>query len=255
MTQDLDSPTRSAGKVKVLVLAAGLGTRLYPLTETMPKCLVPIAGRPLLDYWFDRFAEAGLREILVNTHHLAGRMRAYIERINETGDFDVSETFEPRLLGSGGTVHANRDFADDADHCLIVYADIFSDVDLSEFLRVHCSHSDPFTMLLFRAPDPRKCGIVELDGEGRVVAFEEKPRNPRSDLANGGVYAVTADAYREMADMNRFDIGYQVLPAFVGRMRGWEWHGYHQDVGCLEALRRVCEDVSVLFAKRSGVCA
>ncbi len=255
MTASLDDALHSRENVKVLLLAAGLGTRLYPLTERVPKCLVPIAGRPLLDYWFDRLAEAGLREVLINTHHLAGLVRAYIRRINESGEFSVTEAFEPHLLGSAGTVRANRSFADDADHCLIVYADLFSDVDLSDFLRFHRSHGDPFTMLLFRAPDPRACGIAELDAEGRIIAFEEKPRHPASHLANGGVYAVTADAYREIADMNRFDIGYQVLPAFVGRMRGWEWSGYHRDIGSPEALRRASEDAPLVLAGRAGVCA
>ncbi|HPD16886.1 MAG TPA: nucleotidyltransferase family protein [Planctomycetota bacterium] len=240
--------------MKVLLLAAGLGTRLYPLTETVPKCLVPVAGRPLLDYWFDRLGEAGLREVLINTHHLAGRVRAYIERMNAKGDFNISEAFEPHLLGSAGTIRANRGFADDAEHCLIVYADMFSDVDLAEFLRFHGSHGDPFTMMLFRASDPRACGIAELDAAGRVIAFEEKPRYPASNLANGGVYAVTADAYREIADMDRIDIGYQVLPAFVGRMRGWEWNGYHRDIGSPDALRRASADAPLVLARRAAVC-
>jgi NDP-sugar pyrophosphorylase family protein len=243
----------SERSVKVVLLAGGLGTRLHPFTETTPKCLVPIAGRPLLDYWFDRFAEAGLSEVLINTHHLPERVRTYIEGVNEAGEFHVTETFEPRLLGSAGTLHANRGFMDDADDCLIVYADNLSDVDLTQFLQAHRSHGDPLTVMLFRAPDPASCGIAELDGDGRVIAFEEKPRHPRSDLANAGVYAVTAEAYREIADMHRADIGRDILPAFVGRMRGWEWDGYHRDIGTPAALWQAREDAMSFFPQAVGV--
>ena len=105
-------------------------------------------------------------------------------------------------------------------------------------LAFHRAHDDPFTMLLFRAPNPRACGIAELDDDGRVVSFVEKPEQPKSDLANAGVYVVDADAYREIAAMRAFDLGFEVLPRFVGRMRGWVWEGYHLDIGTHEALER-----------------
>jgi len=223
---------------RVLLLAGGLGSRLRPLTDELPKCLVPIAGRPLLDYWFDRFAEAGLREIRINTHHLPERVRAYIERKNLEGRFRVSESFEPTLLGSAGTIQANRHLVDDARVCLIVYADNLSNVDLRELLDFHRGHDDPVTMVLFRSPQPERCGIANLDGMGRVVSFIEKPERPASNLANAGLYALTPAAYREIADMGAFDIGFDVLPRFVGRMRGWIWDGLHLDIGTPEALER-----------------
>ncbi len=222
--------------VKALVLAAGLGTRLKPLTDRLPKCLVTIAGRPLLDYWVDTLFEAGVSEARVNTHAHAGQVRAFIQGVNDCGRLNVTECYEPTLLGSAGTVAANLHFADDATEIILVYADNLSDVNLSEMLAFHRSHDDPFTILLFRAPVPEACGIVELDGAGRVVSFEEKPRQPRGDLANGGIYIVSPDAYREMASSGAFDLGRDVLPRFVGRMRGWHYDGYHRDIGTHEAL-------------------
>jgi NDP-sugar pyrophosphorylase family protein len=228
---------------KVLLMAAGLGTRLKPLTDDTPKCLVSIAGRPLLDYWFDAFATAGLRDILINTHHLPHKVRTYIDRINHLGHFRVEEAYEPKLLGSAGTVHQNRHWISDTDTALIIYADNLSNVDLRSLLSFHHSHGGPMTMLLFRAPYPQRCGIAQLDQNSRVVEFVEKPKNPRSNLANGGIYALSAAAYHEMADMNKFDLGFDVLPAFVGRMFGWLWQGYHQDIGTLEALEQAERDV------------
>lgn len=235
-----------ANDVRVLLLAGGLGTRLKPITNTVPKCLVPIAGRPLLDYWLDLFGEAGLREIRINTHHLPEAVRAYMAKVNAEGRFQMSEAYEPVLLGSAGTVAANRDLADGACDVLIVYADNLSDVDLREILAFHHGHGDPMTMMLFRAPRPENCGIATLDDERRVVRFVEKPQQPESDLANAGLYVLSSDAYREVADLHAFDFGFDVLPRFVGRMRGWLWPGYHLDIGTHEALARAEGDVGRL---------
>ncbi len=232
-----------------MILAGGLGTRLRPLTDSLPKCLVPIKGRPLVDYWIDALAASGVKRAWVNTHAHADRVRDYIQRVNTSGRLNLAESHEPKLLGSAGTIAANADIADDADDVIVVYADNFSDIDLARMLAFHRSHGDPCTMLLFRAPDPSACGIAELDDHGRVVSFVEKPSEPKSDLANGGVYIVTADAYREIAAMEAFDIGFEVLPKFVGRMRGWPWEGYHLDIGTPEALAKARRDAPGLWAK------
>lgn len=156
----------------------------------------------------------------------------------------MHESYEPALLGSAGTVHANRAFADDADHIVIVYADNLSGIDLNAMLEAHSAHGEPVTMALFRTEVPERCGIAEVDAVMRITAFVEKPARPQSNLANAGIYCVRADAFREMADMNAFDLGFDVLPRFVGRMVGWEWPGYHLDVGTLEALKQAEADVA-----------
>lgn len=250
MSVGRDTPAKPIGRVKVALLAAGLGTRLRPLTDRVTKCLVPIAGRPLLDYWFDLFAEAGIRDVFINTHHLPEQVRTYIAAQNEAGASRVTEFYEPALLGSAGTVHATRAWADDADTVLIVYADNLSDLDFREFLRFHASHPDPFTMLLFRAEFPEKSGIATLDPEGRVIRFVEKPKQPESDLANAGVYALTADAYHEIADLKAFDLGFEALPRFVGRMRGFAWPGYHRDIGTPESLAKADDAIRAGLLRR-----
>jgi D,D-heptose 1,7-bisphosphate phosphatase len=236
-----------AGRVKALLLAGGMGTRLRPLTNTVPKCLVPIAGRPLLDVWVERLAEAGIREARINTHALAGVVRSFIEQVNARGLLHLTESHEPALLGSAGTVTANADLAEGADAVVIVYTDNLSDIDLRPVIAFHRRHGDPLTMVLFKAPDPRTCGIAELDGEGRIISFTEKPQQPASDLANAGVYVVDDAAYREIAALRAFDLGFDVLPRFVGRMRGWIWGGYHLDIGTHEALERARREAAVAF--------
>ena len=237
--------------VKALLLAGGLGTRLRPLTDTVPKCLVPIGGRLLLDYWVENLARAGIREARINTHSLAGAVRAHIEKINTGGLLHVVEVHEPTLLGSAGTVAANADLADGADDVVIIYADNFSDLDLRPLLAFHRGHGDPLTMVLFRTPNPRACGIAGLDADARITSFVEKPEHPASDLANAGLYVATAAAFRSIAAMNVFDLGFDVLPQYVGRMRGWLWGGYYRDIGTLEALELANQAVGEFFPDRS----
>lgn len=237
-------------RVKALLLAGGLGTRLRPLTETVPKCLIEVGGRPMLDYWIDALEAAGIDEALLNTHHLREKVKPWLDAANARRELTVVEAYEPTLLGSAGTVTANRDWANDAREILVIYADNLSDIDLAAFVAFHRSHLDPMSMALFRTPFPEKCGIATLDAEDRVTAFTEKPDHPQSDLANAGLYVLDAVAWREIADMQAFDFGFDVIPAFVGRMRGYRHEGYHRDIGTHESLAQAQSDVAGLFGQK-----
>ncbi len=241
----------TGAKAKAVILAAGLGTRLRPLTDTVPKCLIPIGKRPLLDYWLVELERAGVHDVLINTHHHRAQVEDFVGLKNRTSSLRVETTYEPELLGSAGTIHSNPAWMDDAEDCVIIYPDNFSSVVLADFLRFHRSHPDPFTMMLFHAPVPSVCGIVEVDSQGTVVGFEEKPPEPMTDLANAGLYAVSAAAYREIAAMDRFDLGYDILPAFVGRTKGWVFGGYHRDICDREALESARADAAGIFGSAS----
>lgn len=236
-------------RVRAVLLAGGLGTRLRPLTDHVPKCLVPVGGRPMLDWWVDALDRAGIGEVLLNTHHHAGQVRDWIGRVNARGGAQVTEAFEPVLLGSAGTVHANRAFADGADVVLVIYADNLSDIDLAALAAFHAAHGDPATMALFRTEFPQKCGIADLDAEGRITAFVEKPAQPVSNLANAGLYVLDADLWREIADMDVFDFGFDVIPRLVGRMHGFLHPGYHRDIGTPAALEAANADAPGLMAR------
>lgn len=234
-------------RTKAILLAGGLGTRLRPITETVPKCLVPVAGRPMLDYWLDALEAAGIDDVIINTHHLREQVQAFIVTANAERSIQITESWEPELLGSAGTVHANRDWADDADEVIVIYADNLSDVRLSDLLDEHRTGAMPMTMMLFHTAYPKQCGIATLSETGQIVDFVEKPEEPASDLANAGIYVVTADTWRAIADMNVFDFGFDVLGAFVGNMHGFVHKGYHRDIGNHDALDAANAEAPTLF--------
>lgn len=234
-------------KTKAVLLAAGLGTRLRPITNEIPKCLISINQRPLIDYWFGALRRADIRDVLINTHHLPAQVRDYLRNLQAHERWNIAEKYEPKLLGSAGTIHKNRAWMDDGDTCVIIYADNLSTLDLGEVIAFHRSHDDPFTTVLFRTHRPEACGIAELDTNGRIVGFIEKPKRPKSDLANAGVYVMNAEAYREIADRNRFDLGFDVLPAFINRMHGYCFEGYHRDIGDIDSLEQARIDAPKVF--------
>jgi len=238
-------------RVNALVLAGGLGTRLKPLTDTVPKCLVEVNGVPLLEYWMSELALLGAQRVVVNTHHLPEPVRAYLADASQRYGLVAEESFEPVLLGSAGTVTNNRDLADDVDDCLLIYADNLSTVPLARVLEAHRARHSDLTMVLFHTERPKACGIAEL-GPGDVIeSFVEKPAEPKGNLANAGIYVVSADTYREIADLRAFDFGFDVLPRYVGRMTGFVHDGLHLDIGTLDALERGHELAKVHFAGRS----
>jgi len=226
-------------RVNALILAGGLGTRLRPLTDTTPKCLVPVDGQPLLEYWMQALAGLGsVGEVVVNTHHLPELVRSYLAGVSERHPFSARESFEPTLLGSAGTVTANRALADGVDACLLIYADNLSNVPLVEALAFHRAHSAEMTMVLFHTEHPKACGIAELGASDVIESFIEKPAEPRGNLANAGIYVVSAATYRAIADLGAFDFGFDVLPKYVGKMVGFVHQGVHLDVGTPEALTK-----------------
>ena len=229
--------------VKALLLAGGYGTRLQPLTDTIPKCLLELDGKRLIDYWVLKLIDAGVKQAIVNTHHLREVVRKYIETVNSQNKIDLIESYEPELLGSAGTVSNNASFADNCEMVLLIYADNLSSIDLGKLIDFHRSHSEPVTMLLFHAENPKACGIATLDKNGLIINFVEKPAIPDSDLANAGVYVVDSDVYRDIADMNAFDFGFDVLPHYVGKMKGYVFNGYHRDIGTIASLERARQDI------------
>ena len=225
----------SAKRPKAFLLAAGTGRRLAPLTDIEPKCLLPVRGVPLLALWLESLEAAGVREASLNTHWLPHRVNDFLATWDHLR-VNVRVTHEPVLLGSAGTIVANRDWAEDASEALILYADNLSDVRLSALLDFHRSHSMGLTIGVFRSDEPERCGIVETDEQQTVIGFVEKPEVPRSNLAAAGMYVADPAILRELGpwDVKKdgpYDLGKHVLPRFIGRMKAFEAPGIVLDIG------------------------
>jgi mannose-1-phosphate guanylyltransferase len=225
--------------MRALLLAAGTGSRLRPLTNTTPKCLVPVHGRPLLDYWLDLVFESHIQRALVNTHWLADQVRAHVAASPWRSHVDL--VHEDQLLGTGGTILANRDWFG-GEAFLVAHADNLTDFNVARLVSAHCDRPAGclMTMLAFRTDDPASCGILELDRQNRVTAFHEKVENPPGNLANGAVYVFEPDVIEDIARLGKstVDLSTEIIPNYLGRILSVETDGYHRDIGSPESLQR-----------------
>jgi mannose-1-phosphate guanylyltransferase len=218
--------------MKALLLSAGLGTRLRPLTETIPKCLVPIRGKPLLEIWLERLSAVGIQEFLVNTHYLNNQMENFIAASKYKDR--VTLVHEKKLLGTSGTLVANVDFFQGEDGMLI-HADNYCLADLKEFQNAHNKRPREcaMTMMTFRTEEPTACGIVEVNSRNIVTDFHEKISNPPGNLANAAVYILSAELIKKMAtDLRRMtDFSIEVLQELKGSIYSYETSNTLIDIG------------------------
>lgn len=223
--------------MRALLLAAGLGTRLRPLTLTVPKCLVLVHGRPLLDYWLEHLFLAGIERALVNTHWLADEVKIHVQASPFRDKVEL--VYEPELLGTGGTVLANREWLGEGSY-LLAHADNLTDFDVGIMMAAHGNRPAgvAITMLAFRTDAPKASGVLELDGSGLVQAFHEKVPNPPGNLANAAVYICEPEITEYIAGFGKptVDFSLEVIPAFLGRIQAVETQGYYRDIGSPEAL-------------------
>jgi mannose-1-phosphate guanylyltransferase len=228
--------------MKAFLLAGGLGERLRPITLQIPKCLVPIGGVPLLEIWLRLCERHGIDEVLLNVSQHVDCVEKFLER-RVHGRIRVHLVREERPAGTAGTVLANRAFAAGEESFWVIYSDNLTNMALERMLAFHRGHDGLLTMGLFRTASPRSAGIVELDESGRVVAFEEKPEAPRSDLANAGIYLVRQHVLELIpTDRPLVDFGHHVLPKLVGQMHGYPIPEFYVDIGTPAALARAEAD-------------
>lgn len=230
--------------MKALLLAAGEGTRLRPITNHIPKCLVPINGKALLEYWLESLTQSGIEEFLINTSYLHNQVVDFVT-LSQYKD-KITLVYENELLNTGGTVLANKDFFNNQPFMLI-HADNLCFCDFSAFIDAHNSRpkGTEITMMLFYTDTPSSCGIVELNDVGVVVNFYEKVQNPPSNLANGAVYICEPSVLDFLVNLKKTkaDFSNDVLPNFMGRINTFINTYYHRDIGTVESYEQAKIDI------------
>jgi mannose-1-phosphate guanylyltransferase len=221
--------------MKAFILAAGDGTRLRPLTDGTPKCLLPIQGVPLLQIWLENCHAAGIRDVLVNVHSQAGKVRAFAAR--NSGPVRIHIAEEQQLLGSAGTLFENRGFVAGEDAFFVLYGDVLTNVSLADMLAFHLQKKMPATLGTYQVSNPSQCGIVNADQEGTVLSFVEKPVHPTSNTAFSGIMIAGPQILDLVPAQRPADIGFHLLPLLTGRMTAYAIDEYLLDIGTLNAYR------------------
>ncbi|MBQ4879342.1 nucleotidyltransferase family protein [Pseudoalteromonas luteoviolacea] len=224
--------------MKAILLAAGLGTRLKPITDSLPKCLVPIHHQPLLGLWIDKLVSLGVREILINTHYFNEQVEQYID--SHPHKAFIKLVYEPKLLGTAGTLIQNRTFWQ-GDECLVIHADNYCQSNLQSMLRAHQNRdkNTDLTLLLFETPTPHSCGIVKLNEHQVVTEFHEKVANPPGNLASGALFLFSScvfdNYFSTLKEGEQYELSTDIVPKMVNRIQGWQVDGHYLDIGTPES--------------------
>jgi len=228
-----------AAGLKALLAAAGTGTRLRPLTDVLPKCLMPINGRPLLGIWLDMLSGAGASEIIVNLHHHAGLVREYVKR--SPYSHVVTLAHEGALLGTAGTLIHQRDRLSGGT-IFFAHADNLAVFDIARFLDAHRARPREavMTMMTFVTDTPESCGIVGLDERGRIAEFHEKSPGTNGNVANAAVYLLEPEIFLLIDALGApaVDFSTDVLMKILDRVHTFHNDVYHRDIGTPASLAK-----------------
>ncbi|WP_349239844.1 NDP-sugar synthase [Patulibacter sp. SYSU D01012] len=217
-----------------MVLAAGLGTRLRPLTFELPKPMVPLLDRPAMAHTLDLLHRHGIDRIVANLHYFPDTIRDYF------GD-ELTYEYEEELLGTAGGVRNVRAFFGD-EAFLVISGDALTDLDVSALVARHKQSGGVATLCVKQVTDTSEYGVVLHDADGRITGFQEKPDPDEalSDLANCGIYLFSPEIFDYFPDEPFVDWAHDVFPRLLENDVPFHIHRmeeYWNDVGSLDELR------------------
>jgi NDP-sugar pyrophosphorylase family protein len=243
--------------VKAMILAAGEGTRLRPLTLDTPKALLPVGGLPLIQHQLAWLKSHGINEVAINLYHLGEKIKDFLGNGARWG-MRISYSAEETLLGTAGGVKRMEHFFPDT--FVVLYGDILTNFDLSAMVNFHQEKSAVATLLIFEAANPWEVGVVEMDREGRILGFVEKPQSsvpspqppvpgPQAPvLASGGVYVLEKQVLEHIPAQGFSDFAYDVFPKLIEldlRIYGYVLRpeDYLLDIGTWDKYREANENI------------
>ncbi len=223
-----------------MVLAAGLGTRLRPLTGSISKPMAPIVNRPVMYHILKLLRRHGINQAVANLHYHPHAITNYFGK-GQRLDIDLRYSLESELKGTAGGVKKVQKFFDDGTF-LIISGDALTDIDLSKLLQQHKQSGAIASLALKKVEDPSNFGVVILDRGNRILGFQEKPEpgEELSNLCNCGIYIFEPAVFDHIPRDTFYDFGKQMFPDFIKRdipFHGFEIDSYWNDVGSLEQYR------------------
>ncbi len=209
--------------MKAMVLAAGEGMRLRPLTHDRPKPMLPVAGLPLLEHTIYWLRGHGVRQVAINLHHKPALITQHFGDGSGFG-VEINYSHEEQLLGTAGAVKRLERFFDRT--FVVAYGDVFTDLDLTAMADFHRARRGAGTIALYHADNPTARGLVETAEDDGIVRFAEKPRPEEvfTDLANGGVYILEPEVLSFIPSESYYDFGHNLFPDLL--RRGLALYGY-----------------------------
>jgi NDP-sugar pyrophosphorylase family protein len=249
--------------MRAFIMAAGLGTRLAPITDHVAKPLVPVANRPALEHLLSRLPAAGVREVAINVHHHADAVRETFGDGSRLG-LEILWSYEPELLGTAGGAGPVADFLrEPGEPFMVLSGDGLHAIDLGALVQRHRERDAVGTLTVLEIDDPSRFGVCVLDDDGLIVEFQEKPSlaEARSRFASCGVYCFEPRVLDRLPAGAFYDWARDVLPAMLAdgdRLAAYRTDAYWSDIGTVADLLRAnldCVSGAIGLGAAVGVAA
>ncbi|WP_175059033.1 sugar phosphate nucleotidyltransferase [Thermococcus sp. 2319x1] len=223
--------------MKAVILAGGFGTRLRPLSSTRPKPMIPVLGKPNLQYILESLEKIKeIDEVVLSVHYMRGEIREFIEDKMSDYPKDIRFVNDPMPLETGGALKNIEEFV--GEEFLVIYGDVFTNFNFEELIKAHRENEGLVTVALTKVYDPEKYGVVVTDEEGKIIDFEEKPLKPKSNIVDAGIYMVNKEVLKEIPKGKEIYFEREVLPRLVsqGQVYGYMMprENYWVDLGTPE---------------------
>ncbi|HKJ87692.1 MAG TPA: nucleotidyltransferase family protein, partial [Gammaproteobacteria bacterium] len=224
--------------MKAVIMAGGQGSRLRPLTEGVPKPMIPILGRPMMEFILEAVRDSGITDILVTLHYRPNLIQDYFGDGSDWG-VNLEYAIEEHPLGTAGSVKNGARFLDEP--FLIISGDALMDYDLPALMEYHTRSEALVTFCLAHVQDPSEFGIVVTGDDGRVQRFQEKPAPSEvfTDTVNTGIYVMDPRVLEDIPKETEFDFSHDLFPALLDRgerLLGYVAKGYWNDIGNVDQL-------------------
>lgn len=223
--------------MKALLLAAGFGSRLGKVTALTPKPMVKVGEKPIISFCLDQLVQAGVTEVVVNTHYLSGQIEDFLKSYESPLKIHVS--YEEQLLGTAGTTKKHFEYLA-TDDFIVMHSDNYFVSSLQDFVAAHNTRNvgKYGTLGTFQTEDPKNCGVLVLNSDKTILEFYEKVDNPPSRIANAAIYVFTPEI-REVLfhlDFETPDLSRHLIPKVKADLYTHHFDGLFVDIGTPEGL-------------------
>lgn len=225
--------------MKAILLAAGYGKRLGSLTKKIPKCLIKINNKPIIQIWIDKLYSLGVRDILVNTHYLSHDVKKFLLKLNYK-NLKITISYEKKLLGTAGTVFKNISYLN--DNCFLIHVDNYNNANLNYFIKAHLNRpkSCVMTMMVNYVDNCKNFGMITKNSKNILIDFNEKPKVSNSNLANSAIYILSPQFIKATINIKyKSDFSTEVIPYLLDKIYCFVTTKENIDIGIRENFNKI----------------